>query len=139
LPLAQTAPPAQPFQRLDGCAYKPQRWNDGDSFHVILPDKKEVIFRLYFVDTPEEERVYADRIAEQAAYFGVTPDAAIQIGRGDPPRLLAHMSLRFLTDRMLWGVYAVAGNAITAACFVAAGAKVTRCACTMLCSRRKCP
>jgi endonuclease YncB( thermonuclease family) len=45
----------------------PQRWNDGDSFHVILPDKKEVIFRLYFVDTPEEERVYADRIAEQAA------------------------------------------------------------------------
>jgi endonuclease YncB( thermonuclease family) len=38
-------------------------------------------FCLYFVDTPEEERVYADRIAEQAAYFGITPDAAIQIGR----------------------------------------------------------
>jgi endonuclease YncB( thermonuclease family) len=65
LALAQTAPPAQPFQRLDGCAYKSQRWNDGDSFHVILPDRKELIFRLYFVDTPEEERVYADRIAEQ--------------------------------------------------------------------------
>ena len=81
LALAQTAPPAQPFQRLDGCAYKPQRWDDGDSFHVILPDQKELIFRLYFVDTPEEERVYADRIAEQAAYFGITPDAAIQIGR----------------------------------------------------------
>jgi hypothetical protein len=29
----------------------------------------------------EEEHVYADRIAEQAAYFGITPDAAIQIGR----------------------------------------------------------
>ena len=42
---------------------------------------KELIFRLYFVDTPEEERVYADRIAEQAAYFSITPDAAIQIGR----------------------------------------------------------
>ena len=40
-----------------------------------------MIFRLYFVDTPEEERVYADRIAEQAAYFGVSPDAAIEIGR----------------------------------------------------------
>jgi endonuclease YncB( thermonuclease family) len=52
LALAQTAPPAQPFQRLDGCAYKPQRWDDGDSFHVILPDQKELIFRLYFVDTP---------------------------------------------------------------------------------------
>src|SRR5258705_13993170 len=79
--LAQTAPPAQPFQRLDGCAYKPQRWDDGDSFHVILPDQKELIFRLYFVDTPEEERVYADRIAEQAAYFGISPNAALEVGR----------------------------------------------------------
>jgi hypothetical protein len=26
LALAQTAPPAQPFQRLDGCIDKPQRW-----------------------------------------------------------------------------------------------------------------
>jgi endonuclease YncB( thermonuclease family) len=81
LAFAQQAPPARPFQRFDGCIYKPQRWNDGDSFHVILPDRKEVILRLYFVDTPEEERVYADRIAEQAAYFGITPDAAIEIGR----------------------------------------------------------
>jgi hypothetical protein len=54
-------------------------WSGGCVF--ILPDRKELIFRLYFVDTPEEERVYADRIAEQAAYFGITPDAAIQIGR----------------------------------------------------------
>ena len=81
LALAQTAPPAQRFQRLDGCAYKPQRWNDGDSFHVILPDRKEVIFRLYFVDTPEEERVYPDRIAEQAAYFGISADAALEVGK----------------------------------------------------------
>jgi endonuclease YncB( thermonuclease family) len=39
-----------------------------------------LIFRLYFVDAPEEERVYADRIVEQTAYFGIT-DAAIEIGR----------------------------------------------------------
>src|SRR5437868_15526136 len=81
LALAKTAPLAQPFQRIDGCVYKPQRWNDGDSFHVILPDQKEVVFRLYFVDAPEEERVYADRIGEQAAYFGISPDAGIEIGR----------------------------------------------------------
>jgi len=31
--------------------------------------------------TSEEERVYADRIAEQAAYFGISPDAAIELGR----------------------------------------------------------
>jgi hypothetical protein len=35
---------------------------------------------MYFVDTPEEERVYADRIAEQTAYFGILPDAAIEAG-----------------------------------------------------------
>src|SRR5438552_15695455 len=79
--LAKTAPPAQPFHRIDGCMYKPQRWNDGDSFHVVLPDQKELIFRLYSVDAPEEERVYADRIVEQAAYFGISTDAAIEIGR----------------------------------------------------------
>src|SRR5438552_7934508 len=79
--VAQHAPSAQPFQRLEGCVYKPQRWNDGDSFHVILPDKKERIFRLYFVDTPEEGRVYADRIVEQAAYFGISTDTAGEIGR----------------------------------------------------------
>jgi len=33
------------------------------------------------VDTPEEERVYADRIVEQAAYFGISTDAAVEIGR----------------------------------------------------------
>ena len=79
--LARTAPPAQPFQRIDGCMYKPQRWNDGDSFHVILPDQKQLIFRLYFVDAPEEERAYADRIVEQAAYFGISTDAAVEVGR----------------------------------------------------------
>ncbi len=78
---AQTAPLAQPFQRLDGCIYKPQRWNDGDSFHVVLPNSEEVIFRLFFVDAPEEERVYKDRIAEQAAYFGISSDAAVEVGR----------------------------------------------------------
>jgi endonuclease YncB( thermonuclease family) len=52
----------------------------GDSFHVLLRDHKEVIFRLYFVDTPEEERVYADRIAEQAAYFGISADAVLAVG-----------------------------------------------------------
>jgi endonuclease YncB( thermonuclease family) len=46
-----------------------------------LPDQKELIFRLYFVDAPEEERVYADRIVEQAAYFGIRTDAGVEVGR----------------------------------------------------------
>ena len=40
-----------------------------------------MIFRLYFVDTSEEERIYADRIVEQAAYFGISPNAAVEVGR----------------------------------------------------------
>ena len=79
--IAHKAPSSTPFERLDGCVYKSQRWNDGDSFHVLLRNQKEVVFRLYFVDTPEEERVYADRIAEQAAYFGISADAALEVGK----------------------------------------------------------
>jgi endonuclease YncB( thermonuclease family) len=78
---AQIAASARPFQKLSGCIYKSQRWNDGDSFHVVLPDAKEIIFRLYFVDTPEEERTYAARIAEQATYFRISIDAAIEVAR----------------------------------------------------------
>jgi endonuclease YncB( thermonuclease family) len=80
LAFAQHAPLARPFQPFDGCIYTPQRWNDGDSFHVVLPNRKEVILRLYFVDTPEEERVYVNRIAEQAAYFGISSNAAAEVG-----------------------------------------------------------
>src|SRR6266487_3569616 len=36
-------------------------------------------------------------------------------------------------------IHAVAGNAITSARFIATGVNVTRCACAMLCSRRKWP
>jgi hypothetical protein len=92
--ITQTAPPAQPFQRLDGCVYKSQRWNDGDSFHVLLRDQKEVIFRLYFVDTPEEERVYGGRFAEQAAYFGISADAALEVGHEASGSLCTRMKSR---------------------------------------------
>ena len=51
--LAQHAPPAQPFQRLDGCVLTPDEWTDGDSFRVRLPDGRLATFRLYFVDTTE--------------------------------------------------------------------------------------
>jgi hypothetical protein len=50
LAVARTAPPAPPFQRIEGCVYKPKRWNDGDSFHVILPGQKQLIFLIYSVD-----------------------------------------------------------------------------------------
>jgi len=39
------------------------------------------VTRLYFVDTPEAETAYRDRIAEQAAYFGITKEQAIELAR----------------------------------------------------------
>jgi hypothetical protein len=44
----------------------PSRFVVAWPFHVILPDQKEIVFRLYFVDRPEEEPAYADRYLEQA-------------------------------------------------------------------------
>jgi len=80
-PRSSRSPGPRSLSSESTAAYKSQRWNDGDSFHVILLDQKELIFRLYFVDAPEEERVYADRIVEQAAYFGISAYAAVEIGR----------------------------------------------------------
>jgi hypothetical protein len=46
------APSAKRWQRVDGCTWKADRWNDGDSFHVIIGDAgREIVARLYFVDT----------------------------------------------------------------------------------------
>ena len=74
------APAAHPWQKLEGVRYKPQRWDDGDSFHVTTADGNELILRLYFVDTPEEEKKYADRIRDQAAYFGVSETRVMEVG-----------------------------------------------------------
>ena len=55
VPAAASAPKAKPFERLDACRLIPNRWNDGDSFHVRLSDGREIVARHYFVDTIESE------------------------------------------------------------------------------------
>jgi len=78
--LAQKAPSTKPFQKVENCTWKADRWNDGDSFHVITGDEqREIVARLYFVDTPEAETAYRDRLDEQAAYFGITRAQAIAL------------------------------------------------------------
>lgn len=42
-------------------------------------EQREIVARLYFVDTPEAETAYRDRIDEQAAYFGITRAQAIAL------------------------------------------------------------
>src|SRR3954447_19620246 len=59
---------------------EPDEWTDGDSFRVRLPDGRLETFRLYFVDTTES-RSRGKRSDEQAAYFGLTRDQAIELGK----------------------------------------------------------
>ena len=83
---------AQPFQKVEQCKMKADRWNDGDSFHVITGDaNREIVARLYFVDTPEAETSYRDRLDEQAAYFGITREQATTI---------AHEATAFTAKRL---------------------------------------
>lgn len=54
--------------------------NDGDSFHVRY-NRRRYIFRLYFVDCPESDNSVPERVAEQAAYWGITPQEVIRLGK----------------------------------------------------------
>lgn len=69
------------WEKLEGCTLGDTKWADGDSFH-IKHEGKDMIIRLYFVDTPEEsaDTRFPDRIAEQAAYFGVSSPEVLKVG-----------------------------------------------------------
>ena len=79
--LSISAPPclANKWRIFDNCALAPNESNDGDSFHVKYR-RREYIFRLYFVDTPETDNGIDERVAEQAKYWGVSEKAAIRLG-----------------------------------------------------------
>ena len=64
---------------LPNCRYLLKRANDGDSFHVSVSGK-EYIFRLYFVDTPETDTEFRERVEEQAKYFGLTVGETVKLG-----------------------------------------------------------
>ena len=44
---------AQELQKLEKCTLVEAGWADGDSFPVKLPDGKEIVLRLYYVDCNE--------------------------------------------------------------------------------------
>jgi endonuclease YncB( thermonuclease family) len=77
------------YETYRGCSLVNERNNDGDSFLVKLSDGREVILRLYFVDTPESAfKSYRGgdtnhaRIADQAADLGgITSQQAVEIGK----------------------------------------------------------
>lgn len=68
------------WQKLESAQLVGNDWNDGDSFHVQC-NGEEYIFRLYFVDCPETDLRFPERVAEQGSYFGISTDKALDIGK----------------------------------------------------------
>lgn len=60
------------FEFWENCTWVENEWNDGDSFHFLNADGEEFILRLYFVDCPETDREFRDRIQDQAESFDIT-------------------------------------------------------------------
>jgi len=68
---------ARVWTELDGVILEQNASNDGDSFHAKRNSTK-YLFRLYFVDTPESETRYPDRVKEQGDYFGLSSEESVK-------------------------------------------------------------
>ena len=61
------------WTRLEGCRYVADKNNDGDSF-LVQCGKEKFYARFYFIDAPESDATFPERVREQYDYFGVTMD-----------------------------------------------------------------
>ncbi|MBN1268764.1 MAG: thermonuclease family protein, partial [Kiritimatiellae bacterium] len=57
----------------------PDDANDGDSFHVKYKNR-HYIFRLYYVDAPETDDSFPERVKEQAEYWGISEGETMRLG-----------------------------------------------------------
>lgn len=71
---------AKKWRAKEDCTLIANGANDGDSFHVRI-GRRHYIIRLLWVDAPETDNRYPERVAEQAAYFGISPADAIKVGK----------------------------------------------------------
>ncbi len=85
----------EPWVTLTDCHYVANDSNDGDSFHVRAGNKK-YLFRLYFVDAPETDVEFGERVNEQAKYFGVTIPQTVQVGEAAKSFVRAKLSHPFI-------------------------------------------
>ncbi|MCZ7590681.1 MAG: thermonuclease family protein [Kiritimatiellae bacterium] len=77
---APNAEAAKKWRTKEDCTLIVNPANDGDSFHVRI-GRRHYIIRLLWVDTPEAENTYPDRVAEQAKYFGISVQDTIKVGK----------------------------------------------------------
>ena len=69
-----TAAAAQELQKFENCRVVATEWADGDSFPVKLPDGREIVLRLYYVDCNETAATTETdqrRVRDQSTYFGI--------------------------------------------------------------------
>jgi endonuclease YncB( thermonuclease family) len=64
---------------LQACQYVPDKSNDGDSF-LVQCGRERFFVRLYFVDAPESDVSFPDRVRQQYEYFGVTAHELARAG-----------------------------------------------------------
>ena len=68
-----------PWMTLEACRYLADKSNDGDSF-LVQCGRERFFVRLYFVDAPESDASFPDRVRQQYEYFGVTLDELTRAG-----------------------------------------------------------
>jgi len=68
------------WRHLDNVSLVDQAGNDGDSFHARR-NRSSYLFRLYFVDTPETDARFPERLREQADYFGIPLEQVVDAGK----------------------------------------------------------
>jgi len=91
---------ANKAEKLDGCSFLGGQYFDGDSFSVLTPKGETRICRLYAVDTCETDNEFAERVTEQALYFGITSEQAVELGnkaKNFTEELLKNKKLSFIT------------------------------------------
>lgn len=67
------------WQTLHDCLYQGRAANDGDSFGLEC-GRGIYVLRLYFVDAPETNLNYGERVRQQAVHFGTTLDETLKAG-----------------------------------------------------------
>ena len=75
----------QDLQKFEKCSLVEVGWADGDSFPVKLPDGKEIVLRLYYVDCNEVSAATETdqrRVRDQSSYFGIDDhQVTLEFGR----------------------------------------------------------
>ncbi len=68
------------WEEWERCALLADRYMDGDSFYIETSDGGVYIIRIYFVDAPETDDRFPERLEEQAEYFGITVPENLKVG-----------------------------------------------------------